>query len=135
MYCRYNTKITLNFTAMKKLLLLFVFAGIVLAGYALTGSSNEANVATTEQQVMTDAEAAQTTNYLSITQVEGSSWVVTSQYPVASTLTIVCDGPSTPGMEYTMSAGSSRIEVRGGSDLMTIAEVWPSSDATYTYSW
>lgn len=63
----------------------------------------------------------------------GSSWDIVASAAVASTITVICDGPSTAGYSWTLTQGSTRLTTGSTDPGFSIAELWPTSDNTYTY--
>ncbi len=84
---------------MKKLLFVITAVmGIVVAGYCMSNDSQITISAKSDVVAKTEAtvESTQTVNRISL-QFNGSTWDIVSEYPLASDLHVVVDGPVTPG--------------------------------------
>lgn len=118
---------------MKKILLMMAMALFAVQGFSMEKAVTSDNTSAKAILVTLDNDATLTTCQIWLTTMNGTWWL-RAQYPVASNVDVVIDGPGLAGMIYTIPRGNNEYNTNiPDSMIATIAEIFSGSDGTYQY--
>lgn len=121
---------------MKKILLLMTLALFAVQGFSMEKAVKSDNTSENAVLVTVDNDATLTTCRIWLEAINGYVYL-RSQYPVASTVEVILDGPSFAGMSYYIPQGSTESNTNlfesALAEGLGIAAIMTSSDNTYQY--
>ena len=118
---------------MKKILLMMAMALFAVQGFSMEKAVTSDNASAKAILVTLDNDATLITCQIWLEPMNGYLYL-RSQYPVASTVEVIIDGPGLAGMSYYIPKGSSASNTNlFDTAVATIAEIVSSSDGTYQY--